>query len=91
LNQNHVASQQASRICTTSGVGFAPKHNTPVCVCWVSQDFMQLYSKAIQVPDMKRSKICMEAVVEKRVIDGEIYRWGGFRRSRDRDRSWLRL
>ena len=36
---------------------------------------MQLHSKAVQMPDVQRAKVCMERIIEQASIDGEVDGW----------------
>ncbi len=84
LDQDHVASDQTGSIGPAPRIGSTPKHHCSIIVCWVTQDLVKLNGEAVEVADMQRSKVGMEGVVEKGVVNGEVD-WG-----RPGSRDWGR-
>lgn len=72
LNEDHVARQQACRIRSTPRIWFAPEDYSPIFVLRISQYVVQYDSEAIQMTDMQRSEIRVEAVVEQFVINSKV-------------------
>lgn len=58
----------------TPGIGSAPEHDWSVLVLLGTEDLVELEGKAVEMTDVKRTKVVMEIVVKEGVIDGEVVR-----------------
>ena len=72
LYDDHVTSQKTSGICPAPRVGLAPEHDSSFCVVWVSQNFVEQDSEAVEMPNVQWPKVCMEAIVEQVIVDSEV-------------------
>lgn len=59
----------------TSRVGVAPENDSSLLVRRIAQNLVQLHSKTVEVADVQRPEIRMEGIVQKGLVDCEVYRW----------------
>jgi hypothetical protein len=59
----------------TPRVCAAPEDDCPVLVGRIAQDLVQLDREAVQVTNVKRTKVAMEGIVEQRLVDAEVHGW----------------
>lgn len=74
LNQDHVASNQAGRVCTASCIRPRVEDYCAVVIRGITEQVMEVDGKAVQMADVEGPEICVERVVKESVIDGEIDR-----------------
>lgn len=74
LDQDHVASNQAGRVCTASGICPRVEDYCAVIIRGVAEQVMEVDGKAVQMADVEGPEVCVERVVKEGVIDGEIDR-----------------
>ena len=52
LNEDHVTSKQACRICSTSGICSTPKHKPSFSIHGIGENVMQLYCESIKMANV---------------------------------------
>lgn len=73
LDENHVASDQASSIGTASRVRLAVKHYRTITVCGVPKDLVEMHRKAVEVTNVVRAKVCMKCIVEQGILYRKVH------------------
>lgn len=72
LDENHVASHEASGICAASCIGLAVEDNRAIAVGGVSEDLMEKDCKSVQVTNVEGTKVRMEGIIEEGIINSEV-------------------
>jgi hypothetical protein len=74
LDHDHVACNETCGICAAARIGFAVENNWTIAVGWVTKNFVEENSEAVQVTDVEWAEISMESIVQKSVINSEVHR-----------------
>lgn len=51
-----------------------PEHDSFAFILGIAENLVQVDGKAVQVSNVKRTKVGVECIVEKGVVNGEIHR-----------------
>jgi hypothetical protein len=58
----------------TASISLAPENNWSALIFWCAENIVKLDSEAIQVSNVQGSKVVVESVVEKSIVNTEVAR-----------------
>ena len=74
MDENHVAGHEAGGICAAARIGLAVEDHRTITVGGVAKDLVEKDCESVQVTNVEGAEVCMECIVEKRIINSEVDR-----------------
>ncbi len=72
LDENHVASHEASGVCAAARIGLAVEDDRAIAVGGVSEDLVEKNCKSIEVTNVQGTKVRVECIIQESIINSEV-------------------